>query len=48
MAAALEHHAANLEQTIRKFHGIREDSSGASALRSYIRRYPTRHGMQGD
>lgn len=48
MAAALEHHAANLEQVIRKFRRIREAAADTRPLQSYIRRYPGQRKEPGD
>ena len=39
MATALEHHAANLEQTVLKFGRLHETASDTSLLRAYIRRH---------
>jgi len=42
MAAALEHHAANIEQTVFKFRRLHETASNTSLLQAYIRRNPVR------
>ena len=47
-AAALEHHADNLEQVAIKFHHIREAASDTSPLHAYIRRNPVHASQEGD
>ena len=47
-AAALDHHAENIEQVTAKFRNIHETAATDEAFRAFVRRQPTRRGPKGD